>query len=82
METTFSLTIRGTQFDFINMNVTGPKLFQIFSTLTGERKRYHIHLNEKGSLEFALRDECPQELLAYEAEISDAILQKYKAESL
>lgn len=80
METSFSLNIRATKFDFINMNVTGPKLFQVFSTINGRRERYHIHLNESGSLEFAMPGECPKELLEYEAEISDAILQKYKAE--
>lgn len=75
MQTYFSLQINGIDLDFISMNITGPKLFQVFTTVEGQKTRYHLQGNGVDQLSFAMPDQCPQFLLDIEDQISDAIFQ-------
>lgn len=79
MNTYFSLTINSIPLDFISMNVTGPKLFQVFATVNGEKRRFHMQGNDTTPLEFTHRNDCPKLLLDIESQIREEIFRKYLA---
>jgi len=61
------------------MNIYGPKLFQVFAIIDGQKKRFHMQGNGADSLEFTLRSECPQFLLDIEEQIREELAKKYSA---
>jgi len=61
------------------MNIYGPKLFQVFAMIDGQKKRFHMQGNGADSLEFTLRLECPQFLLDIEEQIREELAKKYSA---
>jgi len=73
MQTHFSFKVNGIPLDFTSMNVTGPKLFQVFTIVDGERKRFHLHADGSEYLTFALPDECPEFLKVILPEINKEI---------
>lgn len=75
MQTYFSLTINGIELDFISMNTSGPKLFQVFVNIDGKRTRFHMKGNGTNTLSFAMPQDCPTFLLDQEEPIRTAIFQ-------
>lgn len=81
MQTNFTLTIDNIKLDFISMNRSHPKLFQVFATIGGEKKRYHMQGNGIDVLEFVLQEECPKDLLAIQDKISAEIFALHNAKA-
>lgn len=80
MATQFNINIGGIDFNILSMNAYQPKLFQVWVVIDNQRKRFHLKQSEEGNLVFAMRDDCPAELLALEDEIASEILANFTSQ--
>ncbi|KAA2243353.1 hypothetical protein F0L74_12685 [Chitinophaga agrisoli] len=71
----FNTEIGGFNFEFKTMNIREWKLFQVYVSIEGVKRRFHMAGNEQG---FSITDSFP-EIKALEQELSDAILQQKRA---
>lgn len=78
MQTNFSINVDGQTFDLVSMNVTGPKLFQLFAIVNGKRERFHLQGDGANPLRFCLPEHVPQSLRVLERGISDEIFSAYR----
>lgn len=78
MKTNFLIELQGLQLEILSMNVSGPKLFQVWTTIDGQKNRFHFKGDGINPLKFALPEETPSFLL--EKEISAAIFELYRTE--
>ncbi|WEK21332.1 MAG: hypothetical protein P0Y49_09280 [Candidatus Pedobacter colombiensis] len=80
MQTYFSLDIKGISLELISMNVTGPKLFQVFTMVDGKKKRFHMQGKDAENLAFVHPHDCPDFLLNLQDEIITKIIDRNKAD--
>lgn len=81
MATQFNIKVGGIDFNILSMNAYQPKLFQVWVVIENQRKRFHLKQSEEGNLVFAMREDCPAELLAMENEIAAEVIVAYTSES-
>jgi hypothetical protein len=77
MESHFIIEIDHIPFEFLSMNVKRAQLFQVYVNYNNNRRRFHFKEDGKGNFIFALRDDCPADILKYEDELSERIKQRY-----
>ncbi|WP_031287171.1 hypothetical protein [Sphingobacterium sp. IITKGP-BTPF85] len=61
------------------MNVSLPKLFQVFVLVDNKKKRFLLQQTEQGNLGFAMPETCPAGLLAIEKEIAAEVVANFTA---
>jgi hypothetical protein len=76
MLSTFTVNLNGNEFRLLSMHISVPKLFQVYVTIDGTEKRFHLKL-EDNSFVFAMPDDCPKPILDYQEELSNKIKQQY-----
>lgn len=79
MQTYFTINLGSQQFDCVRMNVTAPKLFQVFTQVNNEKRRFHIQGNGIDTLLFVNRADVPEEVLKAEALIAEKIFELNRA---
>lgn len=65
------------QFEFLSMNVKRPQLFQVYVNYQGQKRRFHFKEDGKGAFIFAMREDCPTDILQYEPQLSAQIIQRF-----
>lgn len=79
MTTRFLASINGVDFEFISMDVSKPRLFQVYVTHNGQKLRFHIQANKEGEFLIPLKNEvCPEPYREFEKQLGEAIVNQYK----
>lgn len=78
MPNRFTIEIDNISFEFLSMNVNKAQLFQVYVDVQGKRRRFHFKDDGNGHFIFALREDCPKEIVQYERRLSDRVLELYQ----
>ncbi|GAB3910546.1 MULTISPECIES: hypothetical protein [Mucilaginibacter] len=78
MDSAFTIEINNIRFNFLSMNVQRAQLFQVYVNFQGQKRRFHFKEDGKGGFIFAMREDCPPEILTCEQQLSDHILELAK----
>jgi len=77
MDSAFAIEIDNTRFNFISMNAQKAQLFQVYVDYQGQKRRFHFKEDGKGAFVFAMREDCPVDILRYETELSERVKQRF-----
>lgn len=78
METAFIIETENYRFQFLSMNAKRAQLFQVYVDYQGQKRRFHFKEDGNGAFVFAMREDCPPEILRHEQELSDHIAELAK----
>ena len=70
----FTIDFEGAAFEFLTMNATRLHLFQVYVKHEGQRKRFHMQVNDQGTFYITDKLSCPEIYRGLESTLSDAIL--------
>lgn len=69
----FKVEAEGAEFEFISMHVREVKLFQVYVTYEGTRRRFHMQRDDAGEFFITNKDHCPVAYHQTEELLSKAI---------
>lgn len=69
----FTVEADGATFEFNTMNIQRLQLFQVYVTHNGEKKRFHMQINDQGEFKITDPQSCPGEYHRTEEQLNKAI---------
>lgn len=70
----FNAQVGGVEFEFLTQHVIKLYGFQVYVMHEGQKKRFHMQVNEAGKFLITDPGACPEEYLSFEISLSEAIL--------